>query len=154
MKAINLYSVIELSKVILTVAFILFWLYAVGTQLSDFNKFKGEMINQVFSRSVSGILAYVLPVVEITIATLLVFASTRLMGLVLSFLMMLVFSTYVGLALLNLFKEIPCNCAGLLGSNSTWETNLILNLIVTAVAAIGIILQLKFKERRIKVWVQ
>lgn len=138
----------------LSVAFILFWLLAAGLQLSDFNKFKGEMHAQVFSSRISLILAYVIPTLEIALATLIVYSSTRLLGMILSFSLMFAFSIYVGLALLKVYTSMPCNCAGLLGSNSTWEANLILNLFVTAVAAIGIIPNLKTKERRAKVWVQ
>ncbi|SMD08491.1 MauE/DoxX family redox-associated membrane protein [Pedobacter nyackensis] len=137
--------------ILLSVVFILFWLFSAGSKLYDFNTFKGEMNNQVFSASISNALAYTLPAVEITIAALLVYSTTRFTGMILSCSMMLIYTTYVGLALLDVYNRIPCNCAGLLGS---WEANLILNLFVTAVAATGLILNLKFKERRAKVWIQ
>lgn len=142
MKALNHLSRIELFIDIITAVLILFWLYAAGTQISDFNKFKGEMNNQVFSGVISGVLVYLIPVLEVTIASLLAYTSTRLWGMILSFSLMLTFSTYVGLAILGVYNKTPCNCAGLLGTNSTWESNLILNLIVTAVAAAGLILNL------------
>jgi putative oxidoreductase len=151
MKAFNTTRKNELCVVILTVLLILFWLYAAGTKLYDFNTFKGEMNNQVFSRRISNALAYTLPAVEIMIAALLVNSTTRLTGMILSCSMILVYTTYVGLALLDVYNRMPCNCAGLL---SSWEANLILNLLVTAVAAAGLILNLKFKERRAKVWIQ
>ena len=154
MKAINPTGKNELYLIILTVFLILFWLYAAGAQISDFNKFKGEMNNQVFSHRISGILAFLIPISEMIIATLLAHPLTRLIGMKMSFLLILTFSIYIGLALLNVYSRMPCNCAGLLGSNSSWEANLILNLIVTAVAAAGLILNLKFKERRAKVWIQ
>lgn len=139
--------------VFIAVLLILFWTYAAGIQLSDFNRFKREMNNQVFSNRTSRILTFIIPSLEIIAAILLVNPLTRLMGMKLSLLLMLIFSTYITLALLNVYSRMPCNCAGLLGSNSTWEANLILNLIVTAVAAAGLILNLKFKERRAKVWI-
>lgn len=150
MKALNPISRIEFFIAIITVVLILFWLYAAGTQISDFNKFKGEMNNQVFSGVISNVLAYLIPVLEITIAGLLVYSFTRLWGMIFSFSLLLVFSTYVGLALLNVFSQKPCTCAGLLGGSSTWEWNLTLNLIVTAVAAAGLILNLKWRRKEDK----
>ncbi len=147
MKALNPINRIEFFIAIITVVLILFWLYAAGTQISDFNKFKGEMNNQVFSGVISNVLAYLIPVLEITIAGLLVYSFTRLWGMIFSFSLLLVFSTYVGLALLNVFSRMPCTCAGLLGGSSTWEWNLTLNLIVTAVAAAGLILNLKWRRK-------
>lgn len=136
--------------VTLTVIFILFWLFAAGSQLYDFNKFKGKMNNQVFSGIISNVLAYAMPTLEIIIAGLFVYASTRLLAVLLSFSLMLAFTTYVGLALLNVYSRMPCNCAGLLGQSSSWEANFILNLFITAVAAIGLIITLKERERRKK----
>jgi hypothetical protein len=140
----------ELYAVIVAVLFIVFWLFSVGSQLSDFNKFKGEMNNQVFSAAVSNVLAYVIPTVEIMIAGLLAFLSTRVVGMILTFVLMLAFSTYIGLAVLNVYQRMPCNCAGLLGQNSSWEANLIFNLFITVVAVIGLIITLKDRERRKK----
>lgn len=136
--------------VILTVAFILFWLFAAGSQLHDFDKFKGEMNNQMFSNYISNVLAYAIPAIEILIAGLLVYSSTRLFGMIVSLGLMMAFTAYVGLALLDVYSRMPCNCAGLLGQNSSWEANFIFNLVITAVAAIGLIITLKDKERRTK----
>lgn len=134
---------------LLTVGFILFWLYVAGLKLYDFNAFKDEMNSQIFSRQITGILIYTLPAVEIIIALSLVYATTRLLGMILSFSLIMGFTVYVGLALLNVYDKMPCNCAGLLG-NSTWGANFILNLFITAVAALGLIITLRDKERRTK----
>ena len=140
----------EFYAVIFAVVFILFWLFAAGSQLSDFDKFRGEMNNQVFSITVSDILVYIIPVIEITIAGLLAFKSTRFIGTVFTSLLMVLFTTYISLALLNVFNRMPCNCAGFLGHNSSWTANLIFNLFVVAIAMIGLILTYKDRERRKK----
>ncbi len=136
--------------VLVPVAFILFWFAVLAVQLHDFGKFKGEMYNQVFPAFVSHALIYILPSAEICIAALMVQGSTRLAGVALSFLLMLAFTVYVGLALLNVYSRVPCSCAGLLGNNSNWGANFILNLCVTAVAAAGLIFTVKDRERRNK----
>lgn len=150
MKALYQKNRLESAAAIFTVLLILFWLYAAGNQLTDFNKFKGEMNNQVFSSSISGILTYLIPGIEIIIASLLVFSSTRLWGTFLSFLLMLTFSTYTGLIWFNAFNRTPCTCAGLLGDGSTWGWNFTLNLFITVVAATGLILNLKWKRKEDK----
>lgn len=136
--------------IIFSFLFILFWLFAAGTQLYDFKGFKGEMNNQVFSGRISTGLAYVIPITEIVIAGLLVYTSTRLAGMMLSLLLALTFTIYVGLALLEVYYRIPCNCAGLLGGDGTWEANFMLNLFVTVVALAGFIITFKNRERRDK----
>lgn len=84
------------------------------------------MRNQPFSRPVNNLLAYVLPVVEMGAVILLVIHRTRLTGLFLS-LLMLLFTGYVAVVLLNVFGRIPCSCGGvieLLG----WKAHLVFNI--------------------------
>ena len=138
----------RLTPIFFSVAFILFWFVVIWIQIHDFTKFKSEMGNQVFPDDVSNILVYALPLIEFLIAILLVQSRTRKAGHLLTVMLMLGYSTYVGLALLNVYSRMPCNCAGLLGHNSSWTSNFILNLCVTAVAGTGFIFTIKDQERR------
>lgn len=140
----------EVYLMILYTVFILFWLYSAGFKLYNFETFKQEMHSQVFSNGISNLLSYVIPAFEMMIAALLVYSVTRLLGMTLSFLLMLIFTTYVGLALLDAYRYMPCNCIGLLGKNASWGTNFILNLFIAIVAAVGLILTFKHRERRKK----
>lgn len=140
----------EVYLMILYTVFILFWLYSAGFKLYNFETFKQEMHSQVFSNGISNLLSYVIPAFEMMIAALLVYSATRLLGMTLSFLLMLIFTTYVGLALLDAYRYMPCNCIGLLGENAGWGTNFILNLFIAIVAAVGLILTFKHRERRKK----
>ncbi|MEO6521352.1 MAG: MauE/DoxX family redox-associated membrane protein [Mucilaginibacter sp.] len=136
--------------VLVSVAFILFWFFAAGSKLYDFGEWKQEMDNQVFSRRITYGIIYTLPALEIMIAALLVRSATRLIGMILTFGLMVIFTIYVGLALLEVYSRTPCNCAGLMGQNSSWAANFKLNLLITAVAGAGLILTSKSKERRKK----
>jgi hypothetical protein len=140
----------EVYLMILCAVFILFWLYSAGFKLYDFETFKQEMHRQVFPNDISNLLSYVIPAFEIMIAALLIYSTTRLLGMTLSFLLMLMFTTYVGLALLDVYRYMPCNCIGLLGENASWGANFILNLFIAIVAAVGLILTFKHRERRRK----
>jgi len=138
----------EVYLMILCAVFILFWLYSAGFKLYNFDAFKQEMHSQVFPNGISNLLSYLIPAFEIMIAALLVYSATRLLGMTLSFLLMLIFTTYVGLALLDVYRYMPCNCVGLLGKNASWGANFILNLFIAIVAAVGLILTFKHRERR------
>ena len=140
----------EVYLMILCAVFILFWLYSAGFKLYNFDAFKQEMHSQVFSNGISNLLSYIIPAFEIMIAALLVYSTTRLLGMTLSFLLMLMFTTYVGLALMDVYRFMPCNCIGLLGENASWGANFILNLFIAIVAAVGLILTFKHRERRKK----
>ena len=144
----------RLAPVFFSIAFILFWFVVLWIQLHDFNGFKNEIHNQVFPDDVSNILVYILPSIEFLTAVLLVESRTRKTGFILCLLLMLVFTIYVGLALLNVYSRTPCNCAGLLGNNSSWTSNFIFNLCVTAVAAAGFIFTIKDQERGNMVWIR
>jgi len=140
----------EAYLMILCAVFILFWLYSAGFKLYNFETFKQEMHSQVFPNRISNLLSYAIPTFEIIIAALLVYSATRLLGMTLSFLLMLMFTTYVGLALLDVYRFMPCNCIGLLGENASWGANFILNLFIAIVAAVGLLLTFKHRERRRK----
>jgi putative oxidoreductase len=143
---------IETAVIIFSIILILFWFVAAGLKLYDFGEWKQEMYNQIFSRTYSNTLLYAVPAIEVITAGLITYSATRLAGIILSFFLILAFTIYVGLALLEVYSRSPCNCAGLLGQNSSWGANFILNLFVTGVALAGMILTIKSKtkKRRVK----
>lgn len=136
-------------QVILSVAFILFWLYVIYVKVSDFAEFKREMNGQVFQVSITTILPYALPVTWLVIAALLAFAKTRLLGMLLNLSLLLCLTIYVGLAVFKVYSNTPCACSGLFHFN--WNEQFYFNLLVTAVAGTGFILTIKDQERRNKV---
>lgn len=134
---------------VFAIVFILFWMYVIYIKVGDFAGFKRDMTSQVFPRMISEILAYALPMLWLTICVLLAFSETRHLGLLLNLFTLIIFTLYVGLALLNVYRFMPCSCSGLF--HMKWEGQLYFNLITTAVAAAGIIFTIKDKERRTKV---
>lgn len=130
-------------QILLSVVFILFWLYSAGFKLYDFGAFKQEMHSQVFPAGLSNLLSYIVPASEIVIAALLVSSTTRSVGMIFSFLLMLAFTTYTGLVLLDMCSTTPCNCIGLLGEKASWGDNFMLNLVITVAVTAGLILTFK-----------
>ncbi len=95
------------------------------------------MRNQPFSRMINDFLAYAVPVVEITTVVLLVINSTRLIGLYISLLLMVLFTTYVSAVLLGWFGRIPCSCGGVI-ELLDWKGHLVFNVffLLISIAAI------------------
>lgn len=69
--------------------------------------------------------AWLVPLVEFLVALLLAIPSLRLIGLYSSWVLMFLFTLYVG-AILTLASHIPCSCGGVLETLS-WEQHLVFN---------------------------
>jgi len=118
---------------------ILLWAYAASSKLMDFRMFELEMHRQVLFPFVKKLLAYLLPSAEIIIVFLLLFKSSYITGLYLSLIMLLAFTIYTGLAVVNAFGEIPCSCGGILNKMG-WRSHFIFNIIFLLLTAFGIYL--------------
>lgn len=79
-----------------------------------------------------------IPAVELIVAAMLFFPATKLKGLYASFVMMLVFTVYVGY-MVSLGGNLPCSCGGIISAMS-WTQHLIFNILFTLAALAAIIL--------------
>lgn len=116
--------------------FSLLWSYASVSKLVTFKSFTEQLTKSPFLTSMVDLVAYFIPLFELLLVILLVLPATRLLGLYLSFFLMLLFSGYIYLMLYHSFY-IPCSCGGILNSMS-WEQHLIFNIILTLIALIAI----------------
>jgi hypothetical protein len=123
-------------KIICTLLVFLF-VYAAISKLTDFTEFTADMNNQPLPRFLKPILVWAVPATELAIVALLIFDTTRLIGLYASLLLMAAFTFYTGVVLLHFFKYIPCSCGGIIKSLS-WPQHLVLNLFFVLIAIIGI----------------
>jgi hypothetical protein len=91
------------------------------------------MISQIgLPGRVSYFLSYFIPLTELVIAFLLIVPPTRKHGFFSAFLILLVFSIYVG-GMLVFAPVLPCSCGGVI-SLMGWESHLVFNLSCTALA--------------------
>lgn len=125
--------------IIVSILLIILWLYSALTKLGDFKKFKQSMLSQIFPKWMSRVLVYTLPLVELSIAILLLFPHTRLIGMYTSLLLMLSFTLYVGGAVYHIYGNYPCACGGLF-TKLGWSKHFHLNIGLTLLALIGVIL--------------
>lgn len=129
---------IEVISFLLIVLFV----YASTVKLINHQEFISDMNKQPFPNWTTAYLVWGIPVIELAIATSLVFTKTRKFGLYASFGLMLLFTGYIAGALLHLFKNVPCSCGGLL-EGMGWKAHLIFNLLFVLLSLAGIILTSK-----------
>lgn len=122
---------------IISCLLILLFLYTGANKFFSFQHFKDQMNNQVFPNSWTPVIVWVLPALEIIIALALMFDKTRLSGLYGSIILMLLFTIYTGLVLLNVFKRVPCSCGGVI-EHLNWSQHLLFNIFFVSVSLAGI----------------
>lgn len=119
---------------------ILLWVYAATSKLMDFDRSRGEMLNQALAPWLEKILVWAIPLTELSITALLLFKQTRLQGIILSLVLLLIFTAYIVLVKLNYFDYVPCSCGGIM-SKFSWEGHFIFNMAFIVLAATAWLLQ-------------
>lgn len=119
-----------------TAALIFLWVYAAMSKVLNYEQSRMQMMNQVFPAVINAILLWVIPITELFIAGLLLFSKSRIAGLILSAMLLFLFSAYVLLVMLKVFDRIPCSCGGIIAKLS-WGQHLVFNLIFLGLALIG-----------------
>ncbi|WP_339865350.1 MauE/DoxX family redox-associated membrane protein [uncultured Algoriphagus sp.] len=138
----------ELSRKALTAILveIIAWLlaalftYTAVSKVYDWSGTLRAVKGQVFPDWMNIPLLYGLPILEVSVAVILLLPKTRSAALGISFLLMSVFTGYVALVLTGVFGRIPFSCGGIL-SSLDWKEHLIVNLVLTAIAAAGWMMQ-------------
>jgi hypothetical protein len=133
-------TLVEIISSLLVILFI----YTGLNKLLDHETFHAQLRQSPFIQPLAGFISATLPAGELLIALALIFKRTRLIGLYLSFFLMVTFTGYV-YAMLHYSYYLPCSCGGIL-SSLTWKDHLLFNSIFTALAAAGALLQSKIKS--------
>jgi len=116
---------------------ILLWVYTSLSKLSDLHEFRGQLNNQVTGKKLTPYLIWILPGIELLAAGMLLFKDLQKAGLILSALLMAIFTAYVSLVVLNVFDRIPCSCGGALKSLG-WNAHLVFNSFFLVLSLMGI----------------
>lgn len=124
-------------KIICTLLVFLF-VYAAVSKLANWSTFVNDMNNQPFPSILKPILVWAVPSIELAIAALLIFDTTRLIGLYASLVLMIAFSFYTAVVLLHFFTYVPCSCGGIV-KNLSWGQHLVFNLFFVLMAFIAIL---------------
>lgn len=117
-------------------AFILLFCYAATSKLTDFQNFQVQLAQSPMLSAFSKILSFTVPISEFLIAGLLIIKRYRLVGLILSYWMMILFTSYIFI-ILNYSSYVPCSCGGVL-EKLGWEEHLAFNIFFIVLAAVAI----------------
>lgn len=115
--------------------FILLFVYAAVSKLTDFGKFKAQLGQSPILTDFAGIIAYMIPTIEIAIAVMLTLPPLRRIALYACYYLMTLFTVYI-IAVLNFSSHVPCSCGGIL-EKLGWTEHILFNLVFVVMAIIG-----------------
>ena len=119
-------SFIEKIPVLVSLLFILLFVYAGLSKLLDLGIFQSQIAQSAMLAPYAKALAWLVPIVELLLAVLLFISHTRVWGLLGSAVLMFGFTVYVYL-IWTYSPSLPCSCGGLLEAMD-WEAHLYFNL--------------------------
>ncbi|HWW40885.1 MauE/DoxX family redox-associated membrane protein [Pedobacter sp.] len=123
---------------IISALFILLFVYAALTKVTDYQKFRIELGKSPLLNSYAGIIAVEIPGIELLISLLIATKRFQYYALYFAFSLMVIFSTYI-IAILKFSPYVPCSCGGIL-QNMTWNQHLIFNVGFVLLGAIAVLL--------------
>lgn len=115
--------------------YVLLFVYAAVSKLLDFENFQVQLGQSPLLSAFAGYVAWLVPAVEILISLLLVIPRFRKIGLLASYILMIMFTAYIYI-ILNYSSFIPCSCGGVLEKMS-WNEHLIFNVVFVLFAGLG-----------------
>ncbi|WP_413513612.1 MauE/DoxX family redox-associated membrane protein [Myroides odoratus] len=118
--------------------FVLLFVYAATSKLLAFDTFSVQLTQSPIVSTYGHRIAYLILLIEFTVALLLVNKRTRRIGLYLSYGLMVAFTFYIYLSI-NYSDFIPCSCGGIL-EKMDWNTHLWFNIGVSILALIALYL--------------
>tara|TARA_R110001592_G_scaffold42009_7_gene136715 strand:- start:1574 stop:2011 length:438 start_codon:yes stop_codon:yes gene_type:complete len=128
---------------IISILFVLLFVYASASKLLGYQKFKVQLIQSSLLSPYANVIVWFIPVLELGIAILLL-SKYKLLGLQLSLGLMTVFTIYIWYVL-NYSPHIPCSCGGVI-SSLNWTEHIIFNLLWIFLAIIAIQINIRFKH--------
>ncbi len=131
---------------IITVLYMVLFLYAGISKLQDYTVFKNQVADSPILSPVASLIAIGLPALEILLAILFLFPKQRLKALYSSLFLMILFTTYI-IAILLFYSELPCSCGGVLAFFS-WSQHIVFNCFYIVLATIGIIWENRFRKKQ------
>lgn len=128
----------NLSLQIITFILILMWVPVTIDKFWDLGEFHFILLNQPFPNWWADILYWLLPLLELLIVIFLVWPERKLqhLGMLLSTVLLTLFTSYIALGLLDAFDQRPCGCGSVLKS-MTWEQHFWFNVFFIFLSGAG-----------------
>lgn len=125
---------------IICVLFIALFVYAALSKLLDFENFQVQLGQSPLLNPFAGEISWTVPLLEIITAVLLCIPKFRKVGLMICFILMVLFTAYIYF-ILNFSEFVPCSCGGIL-EKMGWKEHFIFNVFFIVLADAGILLLL------------
>ena len=125
---------VDLASLLLIFLFV----YAAASKLLDYQKFQVQLGQSPMLTHFAGLVAWIIPCIEIIIALSLAFGKYRIVGLYASFSLMVMFTAYI-IAITRYSEYVPCSCGGIL-QHMTWNQHLVFNLLFVLLSLSSILI--------------
>ncbi len=112
------------------------FIYAATSKIIDFENFQVQLGQSPMLSAFAKYISYAVPIFEVGFSLLLINSRSRMIGLICSYVLMIMFTAYIYI-ILNYSSFVPCSCGGLI-ENLSWKQHIIFNLIFVVLTAIGI----------------
>lgn len=129
----------------IAILFIFLFTYAAISKLLDLETFHLQLKQLPILSYFAWLLAWGIPLIEITIAVIFFISKLRLIALYISLLLITIFTVFITSQLL-FADSLPCSCGGLI-SYLSWHEHLVFNIGWLLLALIGISLSAKTNNR-------
>ena len=117
--------------------YILLFVYAATSKLIDCEQFQVQLAQSPLLSAYAGVLAWLVPLSEYVLGSMLLFSSLRKVGLYGSLGLMSAFTAYI-VIILNYADFVPCSCGGILESLG-WTEHLIFNGVCVVLVLIALV---------------
>jgi hypothetical protein len=134
---------------IISFLFMILFMYAATSKLLEYSDFVTQISSSPLIATYANILAWAVPTIEFITALILFIPSLRMLGLYLSFTIMLSFTLYIFI-ILNFSPKVPCSCGGIL-SSMEWKEHFIFNIAFTILAILGLHFEKNAKQTHINI---
>jgi len=121
---------------VITYALVILFMYTAADKLMSLKTFASTLAKSPLIGNFSTIVAWSIPIAEISISLLLVLALTRKMGLYASVILLSGFTLYLAYMVVSGLK-LPCHCGGVI-SSMTWQQHIWFNMAFVILAYAGI----------------
>lgn len=123
---------------VISFLYVLLFVYAAISKLLDFENFQVQLGQSPLLSAFAGLIAWIVPLMELLIALLIILKKWRLVGLFAAFSLMVMFTAYIYI-ILNYSSFVPCSCGGIL-EKMGWQEHFIFNCVFIMLAAAGILI--------------
>lgn len=124
---------------------LLVFLYTAWSKLREYEQFSYTLSKSYLLEPVAGIVAWILPILELALVVLLFVPAWRRLGLKFSIVLLSALTLYLTIMIMYA-PELPCACGGVL-EDLTWKEHLYFNLGLIFISIIGAVLYKKEKGK-------